>query len=230
MTELKQLRDFAEQVNGIRPQERSLKGVVNNLIQNYQPPIEVVANPELDGTEPFLRGLQVGKNKYDIGGKLDFFVSPFYNTENVFRALIPIITIKDYKTSNNVSNIGNIYVFIKDETTGTITKNKINTVYTSIRIGTITYCLNKGNNVRYVYFLFNAFLNNPDYSEHIISIWGTVEYKYIENDTQYSNIYSTEVCTYQLPVIESAKSGTKSSSNEIDEIEALGEESIGTTK
>lgn len=36
MTELKQLRDFAEQVNGVRPTERSLKGVVNNLIKNYQ--------------------------------------------------------------------------------------------------------------------------------------------------------------------------------------------------
>lgn len=36
MTELKQLRDFAEEVNGIRPRERSLKGVVNNLISNYK--------------------------------------------------------------------------------------------------------------------------------------------------------------------------------------------------
>lgn len=36
MTELKQLRDFAEEVNGVRPTERSLKGVVNNLINNYK--------------------------------------------------------------------------------------------------------------------------------------------------------------------------------------------------
>lgn len=36
MTELKQLRDFAEEVNGVRPTERSIKGVVNNLINNYK--------------------------------------------------------------------------------------------------------------------------------------------------------------------------------------------------
>lgn len=67
MTELKQLRDFAEQVNGVRPTERSLKGVVNNLIKNYQGGgTTVVANPELAGTEDDLTGLQVGETKYKV--------------------------------------------------------------------------------------------------------------------------------------------------------------------
>lgn len=44
------LRDFAEQVNGIRPTERSLKGVVDNLINNYKGGSGDLENYEIEFT------------------------------------------------------------------------------------------------------------------------------------------------------------------------------------
>lgn len=62
------LRDFAEQVNGIRPTERSLRGVVDNLINNYKggSGSKVIANPELVGDEDDLNGLEVDGVKYKV--------------------------------------------------------------------------------------------------------------------------------------------------------------------
>ena len=47
MTELKQLRDFAEKITGKRPTQRSLKGIINEMISNY---VEPEKPEEYDGT------------------------------------------------------------------------------------------------------------------------------------------------------------------------------------
>lgn len=64
LTSKGKLRDFAEEINGVRPSERSIQGITNNLINNYKGGTEVIANPELEGNEDLLNGLQVGDTRY----------------------------------------------------------------------------------------------------------------------------------------------------------------------
>ena len=63
------LRDFAEQVNGIRPTERSLRGVVDNLINNYKGGggTNIIINPILKAPSQELQevtSIQVGEEQY----------------------------------------------------------------------------------------------------------------------------------------------------------------------
>lgn len=197
MTELKQLRDFAEEVNGVRPPERSLKGVVNNLIGNYSGGVNVVANPELEGLEPNLNSLQVGTEKYVVEGNLIRLIPKYfysYNEDGSIKNLFVTVEIK-----NISDNAVNFYFYVKDETTGNIEKTLINNWYTSVKVSGIRYLPEK-NNTRYAYKKIEL---NSTYSQKILSFFVIGAYKYLfEGATEPMPIwYTSHPCYVDIPEI-----------------------------
>lgn len=200
----KKLKKLGLKICGIEPQGETISDVIDDMSNIYDEftGTQVVANPTLGETEPYLRGLQIGDIKYaddDIKCSMSFF---FTSAGKIGL----VITAKDFTNKfngeeNNI-NIVDANIFIKDETTGTIRKQFISTASKSLRSGGIYFYKERGDNVRYFAYTFGDFINNPEYSEHIISAWGTVEYKVIADGVEVRKWYGTNVCTYQLPVIE----------------------------
>ena len=235
MTELKQLRDFAEQINGIRPTERSLKGVVNNLIGNYNP--DITFNEELQGNEPFALDIKKNGTTYDLAQnpiKVSSIIT--YNEDGGLTSFFAVATIilSEMAYTNLTDCLNYVKVIVKNETDDEIIETSNLTVASkSLKFGGITWYQDRlQDNTRYFYKKL-ALNSDTSYllSEKTISFTFIIDVRtgiFREGtDKEFAKAYSY-IAYFKMPEIpnpneveNNAKGGTRSIKTESSPIQEM---------